>query len=249
MTIRKHTFGGAVLVGALLASMSTAGAQPAGESRFVLDLGLGLDVSVNGNVNSGAIGRLEGQAAAILPQPYGDVYGTGLHFTFGGGYVLNEQSELRAVFTYQTADANLVRLGDIGPSSLYGQYSDYKSLALDFGYRRYIPLSDTKIRVYGEATLGAAFIDDINILLSAPQANIVVEQTDFFDATAAFAWQISVGVLMPAANKVDVSAQMGLRRVTGLSDVDQLIGTGLEGINDDSARLTVPIVVGVRFRF
>jgi hypothetical protein len=41
----------------------------------------GIDKSVNGNVNSGAIGRLNNQAAAILPQPYGDVYGTGLHLS------------------------------------------------------------------------------------------------------------------------------------------------------------------------
>jgi hypothetical protein len=31
--------------------------------------------------------------------------------------------------------------------------------------------------------------------------------------------------------------------------VDQLVGTGLEAINNDSARLTFPIVVGVRIRF
>jgi hypothetical protein len=48
---------------------------------------------------------------------------------------------------------------------------------------------------------------------------------------------------------VDLNAQLGLRRVSGLSDVDQLAGTGLEGINNDSVRLTFPIVVGVRFRF
>jgi hypothetical protein len=31
--------------------------------------------------------------------------------------------------------------------------------------------------------------------------------------------------------------------------VDQLIGTGLDNINSDSARLTFPIGFGVRFRF
>jgi hypothetical protein len=219
------------------------------ESRFVVDLGVGIDIGVNGNVNSGAIGRLQGQAAAILPNPYGEVYGTGLHFKFGGGYVLNEEAELRGVFTYQSADADLVRMGDIGPSSLYGQYSDYKSLGLDLGYRRYVPLPNTRFRVFGELTIGAAFIDEINVLLSAPQANLVVDQTDFYDSTSAFTWGINFGVLFPIASKIDLSAQMGLRRVTGLAEVDQLIGTGLDEINNDSARLTFPIVVGVRFRF
>jgi hypothetical protein len=223
--------------------------QAADESKFVLDLSVGLDKSINGNVNSGAIGRLQGQAAAILPQPYGDVYGTGLHFKFGGGYVLNPLSEVRAVFTLQSADANLVRLGDLGPSSLYGQYSDYVSFGLDLGYRRYVPLSNTKFRVYGEGTLGVAFIDEINVLLSAPQSNLVTDQTDFYDRTAAFTWGLNFGMLFPVASKIDLNAQVGLRHVSGLSEVDQLVGTGLEAINDDSARLTFPIVIGVRFRF
>ena len=91
------------------------------EAPWVVDLGVGLDFSINGNVNSGAIGTLQNQATAILPQPYGEVYGSGIQLRFGGGYVLNSESELRGVFTYQSADADLVRLGDIGPSSLYGQ--------------------------------------------------------------------------------------------------------------------------------
>jgi hypothetical protein len=48
---------------------------------------------------------------------------------------------------------------------------------------------------------------------------------------------------------IDINAQLGLRHVGGLAQVDQLVGTGLADINDNSARLTFPIVVGVRFRF
>lgn len=236
----------AIAVGSLA---SPAQAQSTGDSKFVVDVGVGLDKSINGNVNSGAIGRLNGLATAILPQSYGDVFGTGLTFKFGGGYVLNAESELRGVFTYQSADADLVRLGDLGPSSLYGQYSDYVSFGLDLGYRRYVPLTTTKLRVYGEGTLGLAFIDEINVLLSAPQSNLILDETDFYDRTAAFTWGINFGVLFPVASKLDLNAQFGLRHVSGLSEVDQLVGTGLEEINNDSARLTFPIVIGVRFRF
>jgi hypothetical protein len=168
---------------------------------------------------------------------------------FGGGYVLNELSELRGVFTYQSADADLVRLGDIGPSSLSSEFSDYISFGLDLGYRRYMPVKNPDWRVYGEATLGVAFIGEINALFAAPQADIVFEQTDFYDRTAAFTWTISAGALFRIAEKVDLNAQLGLRRVSGLSEVDQFVGTGLEEINNDNARLTFPIVVGVRFRF
>ena len=233
----------------VFAFASNAFAQGQGESRFVFDVGVGIDASINGNVNSGAIGILEGQATAILPNSYGDVYGTGIQLRFGGGYLLNEEAELRGVFIYQSADADLVRLGDIGPSNLYAQYSDYQSLALDFGYRRYIPTRNTNLRGFAEGTIGIGFIDSINAQLAAPQSNRVLNSTDFYDQTAAFTWSISAGMLFRLAEKVDLTAQLGLRHVSGLSEIDQLVGSGLEDINNDSGRLTFPIVVGLRVRF
>jgi hypothetical protein len=238
-----------VVAVALLAGVSNAKAQTADESPWVFDLGVGIDPSINGNVNSGAIGRLQNQATAILPNSYGDVYGTGIQFRFGGGYRLSAVSELRGVFTYQSADADLVRLGDIGPSSLYAQYSDYKNIGLDLGYRRYVPLSGKNFRVYGEGTIGLAFVNSIDAQFAAPQSNAVFSTTDFYDDGGAFTWGINIGILFPIAHNVDLNGQVGLRHVGGLSEVDQLVGTGLEDLNSDSARLTFPIVVGVRFRF
>ena len=249
MHIRRVFLCCSIAMFALLCARDARAQGQVDESPWVFDVGLGLDLPVNGNVNSGAIGFLQGQAAAILPNSYGDVYGTGLQFRFGGGYVLNEMSEVRGIFTYQSADADLVRLGDIGASSLYAQYSDYKSLSLDFGYRRYVPIERTGLRVYGEATLGLAFIDEIDVLFGAPQSNIVFDQTDFYDSTAAFTLSFNAGVLFRIAEQMDLNAQVGLRRVSGLADVDQFEGTGLEDINNDTSRLTFPVVVGVRFRF
>jgi Outer membrane protein beta-barrel domain len=243
------TFRSLVLVFAFSVWGTSALAQAPDENRFSFDVGMGIDVSVNGNVNSGAIGRLDGQATAILPSPYGQVYGTGLHFLLGGGYALNAESELRGTFTFQSADADLVRLGDIGPSSLYGQYSDYQTFGLDVGYRRYLGLSNTRARVYAEATIGIAFIDAIDVVLAAPQSNIVLDNTDFYDQTGAFTWGIGGGVLFPITERMQVNTQIGLRRVSGLAEVDQFVGTGLDEINNDSARLTFPIVVGLRILF
>ena len=236
-----------IIVLALFAGARDARAQT--ESRFSLDLGAGIAVGVNGNINSGAIGTLQGQAAAILPNSYGSVYGTGIDLRVGTGYWLNDASELRAVLTFQSADADLVRLGDLGPSSLYGQYSDYQSTALDFGYRRYLPLKKRDFSFYGEGTVGIGFIDSINVLLSAPQSNRVFNNTDFYDQTATFTWGINTGMLFRLNERVDLNAQIGIRHLSGLSDVDSLEGTDLEDINNDSGRLTVPIVIGLRVRF
>jgi hypothetical protein len=239
-----------IVVLALLIGASTARAQSQSEeSRWVVDVGFGVAPSINGNVNSGAIGTLQGQATAILPQSYGDVYGTGIDLRAGGGYRLDERSEIHAMFVYQTADADLVRLGDFGQSSLYAQYSDYKSLGLDIGYRRYVPIPRPDLRVYAEAAIGAAFISRINSQFAAPRSNIIFNSTDFYDTTAAFTWSLSGGVLFRLTDTIDLNGQIGLRHVGGLADVDQFVGTGLESVNNDTARLTFPVVIGVRFHF
>lgn len=251
MTIRHRSCVYAAAVCVLLAG-STAAARAQGtprESRWSVDFGVGLDVGINGNVNSGAIGVLQGQAAALLPQPYGDVYGTGIQFRVGGGFAIDAVSELRGVLTFQSADADLVRLGDIGPSSLYAQYSDYQSMALDVGYRRYAPLDSQVFRLYGEGTIGLGFIDAIDVRFAAPQSNVVLDNTDFYDQTAAFTWGINAGMLFRVAERWDVNAHIGLRHISGLAAVDQFAGTGLESVNNDSGRLTFPIGVGMRVRF
>ena len=250
MRIRRAVLVLAITFGALFGVVAQASAQGGGAaSRWSIDLGVGLAPSINGNVNSGAIGVFQGQTTAILPNSYGDVYGTGIDLRFGGAYALNSTSEVRGMFIWQSADADLVRLGDLGASPLYGQYSDYKTFGLDIGYRRYVPLSSSNLRVYAEATIGIADINRIDLQLAAPQAQLIGNNTDFYDGTAAFTWSIGVGVLFPIASQLDFNAQLGLRHVGGLAQVDQLVGTGLDDLNNDSARLTFPIVIGVRYRF
>jgi opacity protein-like surface antigen len=250
MTVRREVCCLLVSFLAVLGSASSVHAQgQAADSRWVVDLGAGFDLSLNGNVNSGAIGTLNGLATAMLPNPYGEVYGNGIHLRFGGGYMVSPTSEVRGMFTWQSADADLVRLGDIGPSPLYAQYSDYKSFAFDIGYRRYVGSTWHGMRGFGEATIGAAFIDRINGEFAAPQSNVIFTQTNFYDGSAALTLAVNVGATFRMTTGFDLYGHIGLRRVGGLSEVDQFAGTGLDEINNDSARLTFPIVVGVGFGF
>jgi len=249
MRIEPCVFALAISSCVIFGAASASAQSPSGGSRWAFDVGTGLNPSINGNVNSGAIGVYQGQTTAVLPQSYGDVYGTGVELRFGGGYTLNNLSELRGMFIWQSADADQVRLGDFGASSLYGQYTDYKTFGFDFGYRRYMQMKSSSVRPYAEGTLGIADINRISVQLAAPQSQLIANTTDFYDGTAAFTWSIGAGVLFPVGSHADFNAQLGLRHVGGLAQVDQLAGTGLDGINDNSSRLTFPIVVGVRFRF
>ena len=241
-----------LLASASIAHAQTRPAQPAQVApptqRWSVDFGLGFDNSISGNINSSAIGSLNGQTVVILKNKYEDVYGTGLHLRIGGGYMWRENQELRATFTMQSLDADLVRLGDYGASNLYGQYDDYQSFGIDFGFRQYMTVRNS-IRAYGEGNLGIAFIDETDVILAAPQANLVQNATDFYDRTAAFTMAFNVGLMGEVKPNWDVYGQIGLRYTTGMAEVDQLFGTDLDTINDNSSRWALPFSVGIRFRF
>ena len=250
---RKHVVAAATLASALGAA-SIAQAQSATyqnsapESKWSADVAFGLDHSISGNINSSGVGRINNQAVVVLKNSYENVYGTGLHFRFGGGYMIDDASEVRVTFTFQSLDADLTPLGDIGTSKLYAQYADYQSFGMDVGFRRYADLTP-KVRAYGEGTIGLAFIDETDVVLVAPTANLSGNATDFYDKTSAFTLGGNVGVLVQVADKVGVYGQLGLRYVSGMSAVDGLAGTGLETINDKSSRWTLPVIAGVRVRF
>jgi len=67
--------------------------------------------------------------------------------------------------------------------------------------------------------------------------------------TAAFTLGANAGAMLAVSHNVDVFAQLGLRYMSGISKVDAFVGTGLESINDKSARWATPFSAGVRFRF
>jgi hypothetical protein len=144
-----HRFLRVSIVMAALSAASTAHAQSGADYKWNVDVGIGWDNSISGNINSSAIGSLNDQSVVILKNRYEDVYGTGLHLRFGGGYTVNEVLEARLTFSFQSLDADLTRMG----------------------------------------------------------------------------------------------------YVTGMAEVDDLVGTGLDTINDKSARWTMPFVFGVRAGF
>jgi hypothetical protein len=235
----------ALIAAAVLCVATTAQAQ---DSPWSVEIGIGFDNSISGNINSGAIGTLNNQTVVFLKNSYEDVYGTGLHLRFGGGYMFRENTEVRAVFTFQSLDADLVPMGDYTSSRLYGQYSDYQSFGLDVGLRRYAN-AGRAIRPYGEGYIGLGFVDKTDITLAAPQANVQFDANDFYDQTTAFTFGINAGLLWEVRQQMGVYGQLGFRYVTGMSEVDDFVGTGLDSVNDDSARWTIPFVVGVQFRF
>jgi len=235
----------------LLGTTSIARAQSssAPERPWNVEFGMGWDNGITGNINSSAIGSINNQVVVITRNSYNDVYGAGLHLRFGGGYLFKPNTEARVTFTFQSLDADyVVPMGDYGASNLYAQYSDYQTFGIDFGLRRYGDISP-KLRAYGEGTIGLGFVDKIDATLVAPGANLVGQANDLYDQTTAFTFGVNVGLLLQSNPRMGFFAQMGVRRVSGLSEVDDLVGTGLDTINDKSQRWTLPIIGGIQFRF
>ena len=228
---------------------STPTPTPGDRSPWSLDVSVGWDNGIAGHINSSAIGEIENQAVVITDNTYEDVYGTGLHLRFGGGYALSPATELVGAFTFQSLDADQVTpMGDIGVSNLYGKYTDYQTFGLDVGMRRYAQFSTT-FRLYGEGTLGLGFVDKTDVTLVAPGANLTRDANDFYDQTAAWAAGANIGLLVQTAGRMGFFGQLGLRYISGMAEVDDLAGTGLETINDKSSRWTMPFVAGARMRF
>ena len=235
----------------LLGTTSIARAQSssAPERPWNVEFGMGWDNGITGNINSSGIGSINNQVVVITRNSYNDVYGAGLHLRFGGGYLFKPNTEARVTFTFQSLDADyVVPMGDYGASNLYAQYSDYQTFGIDFGLRRYGDISP-KVRAYGEGTIGLGFVDKIDATLVAPGANLVGQANDLYDQTTAFTFGVNVGLLVQSNPRMGFFAQMGVRRVSGLSEVDDLVGTGLDTINDKSQRWTLPVIGGIQFRF
>ena len=93
-------------------------------------------------------------------------------------------------------------------------------------------------------------MDETDVVLVAPAANLSGNATDFYDRTAAFSLGGNVGILWQAAPRYGVFGQVGVRYVTGhVRKSTGLQGTGLETINDKSGRWTIPFLFGIRARF
>ena len=216
----------------LLGTTSIARAQSNAPDRpWSAEFAIGWDNGITGNINSSGIGSINNQVVVITRNSYNDVYGAGLHLRFGGGYLFKPDTEARVTFTFQSLDADyVVPMGDYGASNLYAQYTDYQTFGIDFGLRRYADLRP-KVRAYGEATIGLGFVDKTDVTLVAPGANLVGQATDFYDQTTAFTFGVAVGMLVQTNERMGFFGQLGVRRVSGLAEVDDLVGTGLDTIN------------------
>jgi hypothetical protein len=219
------------------------------DSSWNAEVSLGWDISLTGDFLAAAIGTINDLPAIIQSQSFGTVYGNGVQFQFGGGYMVDEINEVRAQVSYQRVGADVTPLGSLAGTELVGTFDDYKAWTVEAGFRHYFAKRRERMRPYAGGTFGVAIIAEIDGAFAAQQAGVTRLATDFYDGTAALSMSFNGGVLYALSERVDVNGQIGFRYNSGLSQIDAFQGTGLEGINDKSSRWTMPISVGLRYNF
>jgi hypothetical protein len=238
----------ALIFSASLLTAPDAAAQAA-ESRWNAEASVGWDIGLSGDFLSAGIGVIDDIPIVFRTQSFGDVYGNGLLFTFGVGYMVDDINEVRGQYSYQRSGADAIDLGTAGTSNLVATFDDYKVSTIEGAYRHYFAPSTERLRPYAGGTLGVSIIPEIDGVLAAPEAGLVRFATDFYDGTAAFSLGFSGGVLYELNEHFDLNGQLGFRFNSGLSAIDGLEGTGLESTNDKSSRWTMPLTVGIRINF
>ena len=243
----KSTF---VTCSLLALSLSLLRSTPAAaqDTKWNIEGSIGWDVGLSGDFLAAGIGSINNVPVVIQTQSFGAVYGTGIQWQIGAGYKLDEKSEVRGDFNYQRSGSNAVLIGKAGTSDLFGTFEDYEVWSLEGGYRRYFEARD-KLRPYVGVTAGIADLPRISGVLAATGANLVGYATDLYDGTAAFVFSFNGGVLYRVTDRADLEFQLALRHTSGLAQIDSLQDTSLAGINDRSARWSMPIAIGIRYKF
>ncbi len=233
----------------LILPVSASAQTPLQNTPWSVEVTVGWDFPVSGNILSAAIGRVFDQPTIIDAQSYGDVYGTGVAYEFGAGYMLDDRNEVRGSFAFQSVSADLQKIGTTANVPLYATFDPYKSIAFEGGYRRYFADRSERLRPFGGVNLGIAVVREIDADLAAPDIDKTLNATDFYDRTGAVTFGFSGGALYAITDRVDVKGELGFHHTSGLSQIDGLAGTGLEKVNDNSGRWTLPFTVGARVRF
>ena len=141
-----------LLAGKASAQTTVVATSPqTGQSSWNAEASVGWDVNVSGAFLAAGIGTLEQSAAVINAQSFGDVYGTGVLWQFGGGYMVDEINEVRGQVSYQRAGSDIVNLGTANGTDLVATFDDYKSWTIEAGYRHFFATRDVRLRPYGGA--------------------------------------------------------------------------------------------------
>jgi hypothetical protein len=233
-------------VAALVVALS-AGDARAQSNPWSVSFDLGTQVALNGDVHGGGSGTVLTLPTQVEARSYGDVYGNGFYWAAGVGYRVGEAGEIRVQGSYTANPADHLQVGTVAGLPLFALFDNYKAFGMDFGYRQYI--GTASVRPYVGAGAGFVRLDTIQSEFSVPAAGVVLSNVNMYDTSVMPSVGAGGGVQINLSDRFAVQGGLDLKWQGDATDLDGLAGTGLESINDENRRWSMPITGGITVRF
>jgi hypothetical protein len=224
------------------------------DNRFTLSVLWGSDNQFSGNMIQEASGLTTGGVPINMAETtYDDVYGSMSLLKIGAAWRTTPRTEVAFNFVYSDSAAEPgVAVGTAGAANvpLLVDFDDYSYWGLEAGQRFFF----TRVRVtpFAGYLVGVQRYGDIRgTFVGVPlevTPGLAAQDGKFFEKS----WALNLGPtggLLVGLGPVEVIFETQLRYTGGLSDVDWLVEEGLQDINDESSRWSLPLQLGARIRF
>ncbi len=237
-----------VLAAALLVLPGVAFAQvERDDTEWVVFGSIGFDAPLSGDATSAVTGTLSGAPLVLGNVSFSEVYGTLARWEFGGGYRLDNRSEVLAKFSYSSGGGSRAAVG-VTPGALYvGEFESVAEKSFQVGYRRHFG-SLGPFQPSAGGWVGFTRVNSISTTLTLPGSSDAPINLPVLDASWAGLLGGGGGLQLPLTSRLALSADANLQWRSAINSANILVGTGLDTIGDGSARWSLPIVFGVVLR-
>jgi hypothetical protein len=230
-----------------------AAQAPSAEGGWSISFDVGLDSNLSGEAYNRAQGNALGQPVQVSARTYRRAYGPGLAWSVALGRSLGDRSELRIRVGGNNASGDRRQTGRVGTEditgTLFSELDKLMEIGVDVGLRRYF--GGGTVQPYLGGQVGFARVNAISATFDVPDSTFPFEvDADLYGETSALTAGVSGGFMFnrSAGFGIYVNLDARFRGKLKAEDAD-LAGTGLEIINDDTARWSTPLSVGARVRF
>lgn len=238
-----------IVVAALAAVLwpSPGSAQGMENTRSVT-VSVGTGLALGGNVITEAVGSINNTPAVFVEQGYGNHFSDALRLRATGNMGLDFNKEAFVTFAYNKMNATERITGSVGGFPLYTRFTNTSALDLEGGLRYYF-LPEGPTRTYVAGVAGVRFQDRIGATIRVLEVGLTLDDLDYFEDSTLFIFGGDAGISQDLSESIAIGAEIGLRYQPKFSPAPVLPGTGLEGINDTSSRVGLPISAFLTWRF
>lgn len=239
-------------ISAFLCALTVAAAPAFAQTSdrpWSVSFDIGTERALSGDLHGAGNGTVLALPTQVSARTYNDIYGMGFQWTAGLGYAVSSSGELRGQFSWAKGTADRLKVGTVANLDLFGLFDDDQSMGVELGYRQYLGGSDARVRPYLGVFGGVSRVDAIKAEFTVPAASVTLSGVDMYEESTVPVFGANVGLQAKLSDALFLQLGADLRWRGDLSPKDGLAGTGLERINDESRRWSLPVSAGLTIRF